>query len=91
MKVEWTKTALNSLSQFKSKHYSKEETAEYQEQLVLEIEKTILNVGCLFPSRNYKNRYYVRVNPYIVSFKKYPSKDVYSIIAFQHQRQNKKY
>jgi hypothetical protein len=33
----------------------------------------------------------VRVDPYIISFKKYPQKDVYSIIAFQHQHQNRKY
>jgi hypothetical protein len=85
------RSALNKLSEIKSEHFSEEETAEYKERLVLEIEKTITETGFLFPSRNYKNRYYVKVKPYIISFKAIPQKGVYSIVAFQHQRQNKSY
>lgn len=91
MNVEWTETALKKLAQIKSEHYSEKETADYKEKLVLEIERTILKVGCLFPSRNYKDRYYVKIKPYIISFKNNPHKDVYTIIAFQHMHQNKKY
>jgi len=66
------KTALNKLSEIKSEHFSEEETAEYKERLVLKIGKTITETGCLFPSRNYKNRYYIKVKPYIISFKANP-------------------
>ncbi|QKY71166.1 type II toxin-antitoxin system RelE/ParE family toxin [Lentibacillus sp. CBA3610] len=91
MKVEWTETASNKLSEIKSELYSEQETAEYKVQLILEIEKTILQTGCLFPSRNYKNRNYVKVKPNIISYKYYPNKEIYLIVAFQHQRQNKRY
>lgn len=91
MNVKWTETASGKLSEIKSIHFSEQETAEYKERLILEIEKTVLETGCLFPSRNYKNRYYVKVKPYVISFKVYPKKGGYSIIAFQHQHQNKKY
>lgn len=91
MNVEWTETALNKLSEIKSERFSKEETAKYKEHLVLEIENKIIRMGTLFPSSNYKNRYYIKVKPYIVSFKHHPEKNVYSILAFQHEKQNKKY
>lgn len=35
MNVEWTETALSKLSQIKSEHFSKEETAEYKVHLVI--------------------------------------------------------
>ncbi|MDG5785992.1 type II toxin-antitoxin system RelE/ParE family toxin [Evansella sp. AB-P1] len=91
MNVEWTETALNKLSQIKSDRFSEVETADYKEHLVLEIEEKVITTGTLFPSRNYKNRYYIKVKPYIISFKYFPKKEVYTIIAFQHEKQNKKY
>ncbi|MCD8509375.1 MAG: type II toxin-antitoxin system RelE/ParE family toxin [Bacillus sp. (in: Bacteria)] len=91
MKVYWTKTALNKLFNIKSQYFSEEETAEYKERLVLEIEKKIIETGTLFSSLNYENRYYIKVKPYIISFKFFPEEGNYIIIAFQHEKQNKKY
>ncbi|UTR10102.1 type II toxin-antitoxin system RelE/ParE family toxin [Evansella sp. LMS18] len=91
MNVQWTETALNKLSSIKSDRFSKEETAEHKEKLVIEIEEKVIRLGTLFPSRNYKNRYYVKIKPYIVSYKFHPEKDIYSIIALQHEKQNKNY
>jgi hypothetical protein len=91
MYVEWTDTFWNQFSQIKSKYFSEEETEEYKKRLIVQIENEILKTGTLFPSPNYKNRYYAKVKPYIISYKFSSDKSHYSVVAFKHGRQNKKH
>ncbi|ASA21364.1 type II toxin-antitoxin system RelE/ParE family toxin [Paenibacillus donghaensis] len=91
MQVVWTKRAAQSFSKIESIHFSPQGTAEYKLKQFMRIEEKILRPGKLFPSRNYKNTYYIRLDRYIVSYE--PSEDgsSYIITAFKHGRQDRSY
>jgi hypothetical protein len=89
MQVVWTKSAAQSFSKIESIHFSPQETAEYKLKLFMRIEEKVIRSEKLFPSKTYKDTYYIRIDRYIVSYE--PSEDgfTYIITAFKHGRENR--
>lgn len=50
MKITWTPTARQALSQIRSSHFTPAETAQYKRSLVIEIEQAILLLGSTVPA-----------------------------------------
>lgn len=90
MKITWTRSALKSFNQIKSRYFTETETIEYKKKLVLEIEGTVITMMRSTPARErgWQGTYRIIIDNYKVFYSLSKNKDMCIIEGFIHHRRN---